>query len=67
MPERMPRRHPNQMPEPPQLPPFDAQEQQLYSELPSDVQAPDPIFKTASRWRVVCIRNLILLFTTQSS
>lgn len=55
------------MPEPPQLPPFDAQEQQLYSELPSDVQAPDPISKTASRWRVVCIRNLILLFTTQSS
>ena len=29
--------HPGQMPEPPQLAPFDAEEQRLYSELPPDV------------------------------
>jgi len=31
-----PNRHPTQMPEPPQLTPFDAQEQRLYSEFLSD-------------------------------
>jgi len=31
------RGHPNQMPEPPQLTPFDEEEQRLYSELPPDV------------------------------
>ena len=40
-----PRRHPDQMPEPPQLAPFDAKEQRLYSELPPDVRAPHPISK----------------------
>lgn len=39
------RRHPNQMPDPPQLAPFEAKEQQLYSELPGDVRAPHPISK----------------------
>jgi len=34
------------MPEPPQLTPFDAKEQRLYSELLTDVRAPHPISKT---------------------
>ncbi|KAK3560072.1 hypothetical protein QTP86_033795 [Hemibagrus guttatus] len=43
------RRHPKQMPEPPQLPPFDVEEQWLYSELlPGDI-APYPISKGAPR------------------
>ncbi|KAK3529130.1 hypothetical protein QTP70_016558 [Hemibagrus guttatus] len=43
------RRHPKQMPEPPQLPPFDVVEQWLYSELlPGDI-APYPISKGAPR------------------
>ncbi|XP_056157043.1 uncharacterized protein LOC130131390 [Lampris incognitus] len=33
---KAPRRHPNQMPEPPHLAPFDAKEQRLYSALPPD-------------------------------
>ena len=37
------RRHPDQMPEPPQLAPLYTKEQQLYSELPLDVRAPHPI------------------------
>ena len=40
-----PGRHPDQMPEPPQLTPFDAEEQRLYSELPPDVWAPHLISK----------------------
>ena len=40
------RRHPNQVPEPPQLTPFDAEEQRLYSELPPDGRAPHSITKT---------------------
>ncbi|XP_049890000.1 tetraspanin-13b isoform X3 [Epinephelus moara] len=36
---------PSQMPEPPQMTPFDAKEQRLYSELPPDVRAPHPISK----------------------
>ncbi|KAK3567356.1 hypothetical protein QTP86_019916 [Hemibagrus guttatus] len=43
------RRHPKQMPEPPQLPPFDVEEQQLYSELLSGDRAPYPISKGAPR------------------
>jgi len=35
----------NQMPEPPQLTPFNAEEQQLYSDFPLDGQAPHPISK----------------------
>lgn len=37
--------HPDQMPEPPQSPPFEAEEQQLYSELPPDVHVPHLVFK----------------------
>ena len=33
------------MPKLPQLTPFDAEEQQLYSKLPLDGRAPHPIFK----------------------
>ncbi len=40
-----PRRHPNQIPKPPQLALFDAKEQWLYFELPPDVQSPHPISK----------------------
>ncbi|KAK3544053.1 hypothetical protein QTP86_000397 [Hemibagrus guttatus] len=43
------RRHPKQMPEPPQLPPFDAEEQWLYSELLPGDRAPYPISKGAPR------------------
>ncbi|KAK3524881.1 hypothetical protein QTP86_011082 [Hemibagrus guttatus] len=43
------RRHPKQMPEPPQLPPFDVEEQRLYSELLSGDRAPYPISKGLSR------------------
>ena len=50
------RRHPNLMPKPPQLTPFDAEEQWLYSEFPPIDQA--PILAT-------CIRKLILSLTTQ--
>lgn len=37
-----PRRDLNQMPEPPQLAPFDQQEQQLYSKIPPEVWAQPP-------------------------
>ncbi|KAK3517823.1 hypothetical protein QTP70_018978, partial [Hemibagrus guttatus] len=43
------RRHPKQMPEPPQLPPFDVEEQQLYSELLPGDRAPYSISKGAPR------------------
>ena len=39
------RRHPNQVPEPSQLTPFDAEEQRLCSEFAPDGQAPHPISK----------------------
>ncbi|KAK3517186.1 hypothetical protein QTP70_000829 [Hemibagrus guttatus] len=39
------RRHPKQMPEPPQLPPFNVEEQHLYSELLPGDRAPYPIPK----------------------
>jgi len=39
------RTHPNQMPEPPQLSPFDAEEQRLYSEFPPIGLAPHSISK----------------------
>ncbi|KAK3552500.1 hypothetical protein QTP86_012368 [Hemibagrus guttatus] len=42
-------RHPKQMPEPPQLPPFDVEEQRLYSELLPGDRAPYPISKGAPR------------------
>ncbi|KAK3546089.1 hypothetical protein QTP70_022888 [Hemibagrus guttatus] len=52
-PEHLPRetswRHPKQMPEPPQLPPFDVEEQRLYSELLPGDRAPYPISKGAPR------------------
>ncbi|KAK3563988.1 hypothetical protein QTP86_006243 [Hemibagrus guttatus] len=52
-PENLPRetyrRHPKQMPEPPQLPPFDVEEQRLYSELLPGDRAPYPISKGAPR------------------
>ncbi|KAK3509026.1 hypothetical protein QTP70_018531 [Hemibagrus guttatus] len=51
--EHLPRetswRHSKQMPEPPQLPPFDVEEQRLYSELLPGVRAPYPISKGAPR------------------
>ncbi|KAK3545202.1 hypothetical protein QTP70_001875 [Hemibagrus guttatus] len=40
-------RHPKQMPEPPQLPPFNVEEQWLYSELLLGDRAPYPISKGA--------------------
>ncbi|KAK3569482.1 hypothetical protein QTP86_031418 [Hemibagrus guttatus] len=43
------RRHPKQMPEPPQLAPFDVEEQRLYSELLLGDRAPYPISKGAPR------------------
>ncbi|KAK3541074.1 hypothetical protein QTP86_012309 [Hemibagrus guttatus] len=43
------RRHPKQMPEPPQLPPFDVEEQRLYSELLLGDRAPYPISKGVPR------------------
>ncbi|KAK3525040.1 hypothetical protein QTP86_013476 [Hemibagrus guttatus] len=43
------RRHPKQMPEPPQLSPFDVEEQRLYSELLPGDRAPNPISKGAPR------------------
>ncbi len=47
LPRKASRRHPEQLPEPPQLAPLDVEEQQLYSELlPSD-RAPHPISKGA--------------------
>ncbi len=39
------RRHPNQMPGPPQQASFDTKEQPLNSELPPDVRAPHPTSK----------------------
>ena len=39
------RRHPNQMSKPPQLAPFEVEEQWLYSELPLNGGAPHPISK----------------------
>ncbi|KAK3569260.1 hypothetical protein QTP86_026593 [Hemibagrus guttatus] len=42
-------RHPKQMPEPPQLPPFDVEEQRLYSELLPGDRAPYPISKGVPR------------------
>ncbi|TWW67223.1 hypothetical protein D4764_02G0002640 [Takifugu flavidus] len=38
-------RHPSQMPEPPQLTPFDVEKQQFYSELLPDIRASHPISK----------------------
>ncbi|KAK3548030.1 hypothetical protein QTP70_003062 [Hemibagrus guttatus] len=50
-PEHLPRemswRHPKQMPEPPQLSPFDVEEQRLYSKLLPGDRAPYPIPKGA--------------------
>ncbi|KAK3558536.1 hypothetical protein QTP86_019007 [Hemibagrus guttatus] len=50
-PEHLPRetswRHPKQMPKPPQLPPFDVEEQRFYSELLPGDRAPYPISKGA--------------------
>ncbi|MED6247309.1 hypothetical protein ATANTOWER_023886, partial [Ataeniobius toweri] len=37
------RRHPMQMPEPPQLAPLDVEDQRLYSELLPDGRAPHPV------------------------
>ncbi|KAK3567605.1 hypothetical protein QTP86_020291 [Hemibagrus guttatus] len=49
LPRETSRRHPKQMTEPPQLPPFDVEEQRLYSEpLPGD-RAPHPISKGVPR------------------
>uniref|UniRef100_A0A8C6P6I9 Protocadherin related 15 n=1 Tax=Nothobranchius furzeri TaxID=105023 RepID=A0A8C6P6I9_NOTFU len=39
------RRHPDQMPKPPQLAPFDLEEQRFYSESLPNVRAPHPISK----------------------
>ncbi|KAK3511111.1 hypothetical protein QTP70_031458 [Hemibagrus guttatus] len=49
LPSEMSRRHPKQMPEPPQLSPFDVDEQRLYSELLPGDRAPYPISKGAPR------------------
>lgn len=40
-----PRRHPVQMPKPPQMAPFDTEEQWLHSELPLNVRAHHSIFE----------------------
>ncbi|KAK3560234.1 hypothetical protein QTP86_002183 [Hemibagrus guttatus] len=45
LPRETSRRHPKQMPEPPQLLPFDVEEQRLYSELLPGDRAPYPISK----------------------
>ncbi|KAK3566905.1 hypothetical protein QTP86_004875 [Hemibagrus guttatus] len=47
LPRETSRRHPKQMPEPPHLPPFDVEEQRLYSELLPGDSAPYPISKGA--------------------
>ncbi|KAK3532634.1 hypothetical protein QTP86_027371 [Hemibagrus guttatus] len=47
LPRETSRRHPKQMPEPPQLSPFDVEEQRLYSELLPGDSAPYPISKGA--------------------
>ncbi|KAK3533720.1 hypothetical protein QTP70_024318, partial [Hemibagrus guttatus] len=47
LPREMSRRHPKQMPEPPQLSPFDVEEQRVYSELLPGDRAPYPISKGA--------------------
>ena len=52
---------------PPQLAPFETKEQRLYSELPPDVWAPQPISTKAELILAACIRDLILSVTTQSS
>ncbi|KAK3563402.1 hypothetical protein QTP86_024179, partial [Hemibagrus guttatus] len=45
------RRHPKQMPEPPQLPPFDVEEQRLYSELLPEMVGPvKQCKKSESAW-----------------
>ncbi|KAK3543486.1 hypothetical protein QTP70_023211, partial [Hemibagrus guttatus] len=49
LPREMSQRRPKQMPEPPQLPPFDVEEQRLYSELLPGDRAPYPISKGAPR------------------
>lgn len=57
---------------PPQLTPFRAKEQRLYTEQPPVVQAPYPISKTELTTLMEethfgpCIRDLILLLTAQS-
>ncbi|KAF7663132.1 hypothetical protein LDENG_00217880 [Lucifuga dentata] len=67
------RRHHNQMPEPPQLAPFNAKEQRFYFEPLPDVSAPHPIPKGEPSHPLKktnfgsCIHNLILSVTTQSS
>ncbi|KAK3574555.1 hypothetical protein QTP86_010175 [Hemibagrus guttatus] len=62
LPRETSRRHPKQMPEPPQLSPLDVEEQRLYSELLLGDRAPYPISKEAAfTW------DLILLVMTQSS
>ncbi|MEQ2253447.1 hypothetical protein ILYODFUR_032202 [Ilyodon furcidens] len=45
LPRKASRRHPIQMPEPPQLTLLDVEEQRLYSELLPDGRAPHPISK----------------------
>ncbi|KAK3514861.1 hypothetical protein QTP70_033796 [Hemibagrus guttatus] len=49
LPRETSRRNPKQTPEPPQLPPFDVEEQRLYSELLPGDRAPYPISKGAPR------------------
>ncbi|KAK3559002.1 hypothetical protein QTP86_000123 [Hemibagrus guttatus] len=49
LPRETSRRHPKQMPEPPQLSPFDVEEQRLYFELLPGDRAPYPISKGAPR------------------
>ncbi|KAK3542693.1 hypothetical protein QTP86_033188 [Hemibagrus guttatus] len=49
LPRETSRRHLKQMPEPPQLSPFDVEEQRLYSELLPGDRAPYPIAKGAPR------------------
>lgn len=67
----MHRRYSDQMPETPQLAPFEVKEQQLFSKLPPDVWDPYHMSKDApchpmeETHLVHCIHNLILLVTTQ--
>jgi len=66
-----PGRHPNQMPKPPHLTPFDAGEQRLYSKLPPELLTLSLRLSRATLQRkhisATCISNLVLLVTTQCS
>lgn len=57
----MPRRHPNQMPKPPQLAPFDAKEIRLYSG-PADVQSEAEPSHSTKETSVTTVTVFLLFF-----